>query len=72
MWETFGDDRVRTFDLGVVHLAGTGARHTRATLWEGWTYLQYGAVALLIVIFVRRMIRIKKSLEEQKNQPPRF
>lgn len=43
-----------------------------AQLWEGWNYLQYAAVALLLVIFVRRMIRIKRSFEDQKNQPPRF
>ena len=43
-----------------------------ATLWGGWNYLQYAAVALLLVIFVRRMIRIKRSFDEQRNNPPRF
>lgn len=43
-----------------------------ATRWEGWNYLQYAAVALLLVIFVRRMMRIKRSFDEKRNNPPRF
>lgn len=37
-----------------------------ATLWEGWNYLQYVAVAVLLIIFVRRMMRIKKSFAEER------
>ena len=45
-----------------------------ATLWPGWNYLQYVAVAVLLIIFVRRMIRIKRSFDEQReamNSPRR-
>jgi hypothetical protein len=46
-----------------------------AELWPGWTWLQYGALLVLFIILVRRMLRIRNEFKKQaesRNFPGKF
>jgi hypothetical protein len=50
------------------------ASRTGTDLWPGWTALQLIALAALVVVLVRRMIRVRNAMRENSKLPnhPQF
>jgi hypothetical protein len=55
-------------------LARQSASRTGTDLWPGWTALQLIALAALVVVLVRRMIRVRNAMRENSKLPnhPQF
>ncbi len=50
----------------------TASRTPGATMWPGWTVLQIIALAALVFVLVRRMIRVRDSMHESSKLPNQF
>ncbi len=72
LWETFV--MAASFaSLWAWFLAHQASKTTGAKMWPGWLLIQIAAIALLLAILVRRMIRLRRVIEETRklpNQPP--
>lgn len=52
-------------------LARQSASRTETDLWPGWTALQLIALAALVLVLVRRMIRVRDAMRENSKLPNR-
>ncbi|HEX8234620.1 MAG TPA: hypothetical protein VF600_01570 [Abditibacteriaceae bacterium] len=50
-------------------LARQSATRTGTDLWPGWTALQFLALAALVLVLVRRMIRVRDAMRENTKLP---
>jgi hypothetical protein len=50
-------------------LAKQSASRTGVDLWPGWTALQIVALAALVLVLVRRMIRVRDAMRENTKLP---
>jgi len=51
-------------------LSRQSAQRTGSTLWPGWTALLWLSVALLAVIMVRRILRVRRALRGEDESVP--
>ncbi len=72
LWETIVM-AVSFASLWAWFLARQAAKASGLKMWPGWPLIQIVAIALLVAILVRRMIRLRRVIEETRklpNQPP--
>lgn len=53
-------------------LAHQAAKTTGAKMWPGWLVVQIVAIIALVAILVRRMVRLRRVIEETRKLPNQF
>ena len=58
-------------------LARNAAKMQRVPLWPGWTIVQIAALLILVLIFARRMMRVRVAMRaldprDRRDKTPQF